>query len=49
MDCTDDVGIELRIFEYDSDEEEYQCIDVDETLCNDNDEEAQVFARGSDN
>ena len=48
-DCTDDVDIELRIFEYDSDEEEYQCINVDETRCDDNDEEAQVFARGSDN
>ena len=49
LDCTDDVNIELRIFEYDSDEEEYQFIGVDKTRCGDNDEEDQVFARGSDN
>ena len=28
-DCTEDVDIELRIFEYDSDKEVYHCIDVD--------------------
>ena len=47
--CTDDVDIKLCIFYYDSDKEEYQCINVDKTRYDDNDEEAQVFARGSDN
>ena len=47
--CKNDSKYELfcddtsRRYSKNDGEKEYQCIDVDETCCNDNDEEAQVF------